>query len=1183
MREILRGLLHLEQGEQKLVLLSLLQSFFIGASQVFTGTTANTLFLINFEAKLLPLVYIASALTVPVIGILLIRLEKRLSHKLVSIMILLLLTGVPLLLLSLFYVSPGLRILTFILLVWVDAEIILSGLVFWTTANRLYNIRQAKRLFGLIGSGQVIAYIAAGALIPLLVRHIEIPLLLTVSVGGHVFSLLILLNLHRLFDDRKKNISSIDESSRIPLSGFIKENYLRNIFLMVGLGYLVYYFVDLSFYDLSQSLLTPGQELASFLGVFWSAVGIGNLFMRTVVYGRWTTATGIRGGLLAGPALIGLGAVSAILLSAFNPSLSSIFIVIIITKFLERVFINSMYVPAYFTLFQPFEDNIRDRLQNFTETVIGQGAGGIAGLFLLLIFVYMVLPPVIVYLLLFFIIFIWIFSILRISGGYRKSLAEALRTMGLKGREITLSKNDINYLKDELKSDNPLRVKACLTILGNNNCTLNTGDKILLLNNSSPLVQAEVCSMLIQEQDPVLLPELLKHFNQRKNTGMIPGLMEAIGATKEEEAFRLLTGLLNSSNTGLRDEAILSLLRYFPENEDVVPLKEMLHEWTVSEAVEKRFSAAFIIPGLTDKEFIRDTSLLLNDKESEIQKLTVNSLSPDMVPVHLGTLIKVMNRPGLETSSVQALSGTDKEITGKLEAVYNDLDENDIFKKACITRIYKNQARESNKYLLCAKLEEEDIALRADLLYALQSCGYKAQHYDIGMLQGLLESEREYCFKIFSAIKVLIRESDNLLADGLRHEVEKSVERIFIILSFIYFSEEIIVALNNLNSRSAEKRAFALELADTLISKKYKPLVFPIIEDFSIDRKIKLLEKNYRNLRLPDRSELLGSINQGHWKNSWLETCVRYLNRDSRAQNLVKTVKILRKAELFSEIPDEKLAGLAPITEEFNYSEGRRIITKGETGTSMYIIAAGRVKVHDGDTVLAEIGRGSFFGELAALSPEPRSASITGITATQLFNIEQKALIEFMKSNLDAGRAVISVLCLRIRDALKKKECLMPGCQAESAGNTITTDLNDEPGLLKKFLSLKSQPVFHKLPVTILTEVAEREKRLKVKKGHTLFIKSERSSRLYLVIEGRFNVESNNKLVQTVGKNQILGELSALDSRKREASARASCDSVVLEINQRTLTDLMWNQYDLIEGFLQILIFRLRQINRIER
>ncbi|MCK5570573.1 MAG: cyclic nucleotide-binding domain-containing protein, partial [Spirochaetes bacterium] len=402
-------------------------------------------------------------------------------------------------------------------------------------------------------------------------------------------------------------------------------------------------------------------------------------------------------------------------------------------------------------------------------------------------------------------------------------------------------------------------------------------------------------------------------------------------------------------------------------------------------------SAAFIIPRLTGQEFIRDTSLLLNDKESEIQKLAVNSLSPDTVPAHLDTLIKVMNQPGLNTTVVRAVSGTDMEITRKLEALYSDLDENDIFTKTGIIRIYKNQAKESNKYLLCAKLDEEDITLRAELLHALQSCGYKAQHYDIGMLQKLLESEREYCFKIFSAIKVLTRKSENLLADGLRHEVEKSVKRIFSILTFIYFSEEIIVVLNNLNTRSAEKRAFALELADTLLSQKYKSLVFPIIEDISIDRKIKLLEKNYRNLRLPGRDELLGSISQGHWKNSWLETCVKNLNRDSRAQKLVKTVNILRKAELFSEIPDEKLAGLAPITREFNYSEGRRIITKGETGTSMYIIAAGRVKVHDGDTVLAEIGEGSFFGELAALSPEPRSASITGITATRLFNIEQKA------------------------------------------------------------------------------------------------------------------------------------------------------------------------------------------------
>ena len=376
--------------------------------------------------------------------------------------------------------------------------------------------------------------------------------------------------------------------------------------------------------------------------------------------------------------------------------------------------------------------------------------------------------------------------------------------------------------------------------------------------------------------------------------------------------------------------------------------------------------------------------------------------------------------------------------------------------------------------------------MRAELLYALQSVGYKSQHYDTGMLLGLLESEREYCFKIFSAIQVLDRKTDGILADAMNHEVEKSVERIFIILSFINPQEEIIVVLNNLNTGSAEKRAFALELADTLIDKKQKPLVFPIIEGNSIEMKIRLLEKHYSNLRLPGRNELLDDIGRERWRNSWLENCVGYLKDDKSARKLVKTVQILRKAKLFSEIPDEKLADLAPLAKEYNYPADRRIITKGETGTSMYIVANGRVKVHDGDNVLAEIGEGSFFGELAALSPEPRSASITGITPTRLLNIEQKTLINFVKSNLDAGRAIISVLCLRIRNTMKNKESFMADYPKETAENISAVVKHGKSELLGKFLSMKSSPVFHCLPDTILTEAAYREKRVSVGRGHTL-------------------------------------------------------------------------------------------------
>ena len=151
MKSIPGGLFKLQQGELNLVLCTLVHSFFIGLSLVFTGTAANTMFLINFEAKLLPLVYISSSVTVPVIGMLLMRVGNRLPHRLVSYIVLLFLAGMPVLFLSFISISPGLRVLSFILLVWVDAEIVLSDLVFWTVAGircqNSANNRSPKNMF----------------------------------------------------------------------------------------------------------------------------------------------------------------------------------------------------------------------------------------------------------------------------------------------------------------------------------------------------------------------------------------------------------------------------------------------------------------------------------------------------------------------------------------------------------------------------------------------------------------------------------------------------------------------------------------------------------------------------------------------------------------------------------------------------------------------------------------------------------------------------------------------------------------------------------------------------------------------------------------------------------------------------------------------------------------------------
>src|SRR4029453_5710216 len=60
--------------------------------------------------------------------------------------------------------------LVFLLLVWYRAISILTDLEYWAVAGRIYDVRQAKRLFGIIGSGEVVARIAGSFAVPLVVR-----------------------------------------------------------------------------------------------------------------------------------------------------------------------------------------------------------------------------------------------------------------------------------------------------------------------------------------------------------------------------------------------------------------------------------------------------------------------------------------------------------------------------------------------------------------------------------------------------------------------------------------------------------------------------------------------------------------------------------------------------------------------------------------------------------------------------------------------------------------------------------------------------------------------------------------------------------------------------------------------------------------------------------------------------
>jgi CRP-like cAMP-binding protein len=129
----------------------------------------------------------------------------------------------------------------------------------------------------------------------------------------------------------------------------------------------------------------------------------------------------------------------------------------------------------------------------------------------------------------------------------------------------------------------------------------------------------------------------------------------------------------------------------------------------------------------------------------------------------------------------------------------------------------------------------------------------------------------------------------------------------------------------------------------------------------------------------------------------------------------IEKVIILKSVSIFAETPEEVLADVALILDECTFEPGEPIIQKGEMGQSMYIIVEGKVRVHDGDRTIALLGTRDVFGELAALDPEPRSATVTAEVETHVFKLRYDVLYELMSDHIDVARGIIRVLCQRLR------------------------------------------------------------------------------------------------------------------------------------------------------------------------
>lgn len=129
---------------------------------------------------------------------------------------------------------------------------------------------------------------------------------------------------------------------------------------------------------------------------------------------------------------------------------------------------------------------------------------------------------------------------------------------------------------------------------------------------------------------------------------------------------------------------------------------------------------------------------------------------------------------------------------------------------------------------------------------------------------------------------------------------------------------------------------------------------------------------------------------------------------------------LLRGVTLFSLMPPEPLQALAERFVHHAYRRGTVIFHQGDPGSSLHVIAAGRVKVFvpsdtGGDLVLAVLGRREFFGDLALIDSQPRSASAVALEDTETYTLDQRDFFPFLLAHPQAAISLAVVLAARLR------------------------------------------------------------------------------------------------------------------------------------------------------------------------
>jgi CRP-like cAMP-binding protein len=200
----------------------------------------------------------------------------------------------------------------------------------------------------------------------------------------------------------------------------------------------------------------------------------------------------------------------------------------------------------------------------------------------------------------------------------------------------------------------------------------------------------------------------------------------------------------------------------------------------------------------------------------------------------------------------------------------------------------------------------------------------------------------------------------------------------------------------------------------------------------------------------------------------------------------------------------------------------------------MYFLLAGRVALVAKGRPIGEPKVGEIFGEMAAISDSPRSATAVAQTACRVISLDDKGFASALQKKPEFALMMLGTMIMRLRGMIARLSGVPSGTQTKEQSR-----------------------VFDKNLLASMVKGMGEQAMVRYEKGKVIMVAGQTGALMYVVVDGSVAISIRGAVVERVGQGGIFGEMALIDQSPRAANASAETDCALLAINRQVFLNLV--------------------------